>query len=312
MKRWVGVGVLVAPLLGGCLSWSVDESWFFKPQERAEKAATAAELKLDAEDRLIAAGSFSRDFGRIFPNLSERMPAKITHDFVSLGGERIAITRAAGANGSADEPLIVHCSGQSGDRRSHGTIYVGKLLPWGEAMLVDYPGYGDSSGQATTQAMLGFQKGLASYLDELAANRPLILWGHSLGGPICAAVAATSRQADAVILETTGPSFAAIMAAKKPWFTPPLLQLELTEGLKAYDIPSALAGFSGPVMVLAAGRDTTFPLELERSVADELKAEGLAVTYLEYEVADHMNSALNGYFVRDAASFFANVTNSRH
>lgn len=312
MKRGVGISVLVAPLLGGCISWSVDESWFFKPQARTEKATTVAELKLDDESRLMAPGPFTRDFGRVFPNLPDRIPAKITHDFVPLGGERIAITRIAGANGSVDEPLIVHCSGQSGDRRSHGTIYAAKLLPWGEALLVDYPGYGDSTGQANTTTMLAFQKDFAAYIDAAAANRPLILWGHSLGGPVCAAIASESRQADAVILETTGPSFAAIMEANKPWFTPPLLQLELTEGLKGYDIPSALKGFSGPVIVTAAGRDQTFSLELQRSVADRLKAEGLAVTYLEYGSADHMNSALNGYFVRDAAGFFANVTNSRH
>ncbi len=312
MKRGVGISVLVAPLLGGCLSWSVDESWFFQPQPRSEKATTVGELKLDDESRLATHGPFTRDFGRVFPNLSDRIPAKIAHDFVSLGGERIAITRIAGANGSADEPLIVHCSGQSGDRRSHGTIYAAKLLPWGEAMLVDYPGYGDSTGQATTPAMLAFQNDFAAYLDAAAASRPLILWGHSLGGPVCAAIASESRQADAVILETTGPSFAAIMDVRKPWFTPPMLQLELTEGLKGYDIPAALKGFTGPILVTAAGRDATFPLALEKSVADQLKAEGLAVTYLEYEAADHMNTALNGFFVRDASGFFANVTNSRH
>lgn len=312
MKRGLCVVALCAPMLGGCLSWSVDESWFFKPYRRAEKATTVSELKLDAEKRLAVRGPFSRDFGRVFPNLSDRLPAKITHDFVPLGGERIAITRVAGANAASDEPLIVYCGGQSGDRRSHGTVYAGKLLPWGEALLIDYPGYGDSSGEPTVEAMLAFQNDLPGYLDRLATTRPLVLWGHSLGGPICAAVAGKSRQVDAVVLETTAPSFADIMDVRKPWFTPPTIQLELVEGLKTYDVPAALVGFSGPIMVLGAGKDTVFPVELERSVADRLRKQGLAVTYLEYEAADHMNSALNGFFVRDAIGFFANVTNSRH
>lgn len=312
MKRGLCIVAVCAPMLGGCLSWSVDESWFFQPYKRAEKATTASELKLDAEERLTRPGPFSRDFGRVFPNFPDRIPARIEHDFISLGGERIAITRIAGANATSDEPLIVYCGGQSGDRRSNGTVYAGKLLPWGEALLIDYPGYGDSSGEPTVAAMLAFQGSLPAYIDALAVDRPLILWGHSLGGPICAAVASKSTQVDAVILETTAPSFADIMDVRKPWFTPPTVQLELVEGLKTYDVPAALAGFSGPIMVLGADKDQVFPVELERSVADKLKKRGLAVTYLEYEAADHLNSALNGFFVRDAAGFFANLTNSRH
>lgn len=312
MRRGLCFVAVCAPMLAGCISWSVDESWFFKPLSRAQKATTAGELRLDAEDRLTRSSAFSIDFGRIFPNFPDRMPATISHDFVALGGERIAITRVAGANGSDDEPLIVHCGGESGDRRSHGTVYAGKILPWGEALLMDYPGYGDSSGQPTVAAMLAFQRDLAAYLDGLAVGRPLILWGHSLGGPICAAIASQSAQVDAIILETTAPNFADVMDATRPWFTPPTLQLDVVDGLKAYDVAAALNMFTGPIMVLGAGRDEVFPVKLERSVAAKLREQGLAVTYLEYAAADHMNAALNGFFVRDAVGFFANIANSRH
>lgn len=311
MRRGLCFVAICAPMLVGCISWSIDESWFFKPVSRAQKAATVGELKLDAEERLTSPSAFSADFSRIFPNFPDRMPARISHDFVTLGGERIAITRVAGAKGSDDEPLIVHCGGESGDRRSHGAVYAGKILPWGEALLMDYPGYGDSSGQPTVAAMLAFQRELAAYLDGLAVDRPLILWGHSLGGPICAAIASRSGQVDAVVLETTAPNFADVMDATKPWFTPPTLQLDVVEGLKAYDVAVALAMFPGPIMVLGAGRDQVFPVKLERSVAAKLREQGLAVTYLEYAAADHMNAALNGFFVRDAVGFFANIANSR-
>lgn len=312
MKRGLCVSAMSVFLLAGCISWSVDESWFFKPVSRSQKATTVADLKLDAEERLTRRGPFSVDFGRIFPNFPDRIPARISHDFIDLGGERIAITRVAGFNGADDEPLIVHCGGETGDRRSHGTVYAGKILPWGEALLMDYPGYGDSGGQPTISAMLQFQTSVAAYIDSLANSRTLILWGHSLGGPVCASIASQSRQVDAVILETTAPNFSEVMDARKPWFTPPTLQLELTEGLKSYDVATALAEFSGPIMVLGAGRDEVFPVALARSVAARLQQQGLAVTYLEYAAADHMNAALNGYFVRDAAGFFANLSNSRH
>lgn len=312
MKRGLCVSAVSVFLLAGCISWSVDESWFFKPVSRSQRATTVSELKLDAEERLTRRGPFSADFGRIFLNFPDRIPARISHDFVDLGGERIAITRVAGSRGSDDEPLIVHCGGETGDRRSHRTVYAGKILPWGEALLMDYPGYGDSGGQATISAMLRFQTSLAAYLDRLASGRALILWGHSLGGPVCASIAIQSREVDAVILEATAPNLSEVLDARKPWFTPPTLQLELTDGLKGYDVAAALEAFSGPIMVLGVGRDGVFPVTLARSVAAKLWQQGLAVTYLEYAAADHMNAALNGYFVRDAAGFFANLTDSRH
>ena len=312
MMRGLCVSAVSVFLLAGCISWSVDESWFFKPASRSHKATAVSDLKLDAEERLTIRGPFSADFGRIFPNFPDRIPARISHDFVDLGDERIAITRVAGSNGFDDEPLIVHCGGETSDRRSHGTVYAGKILPWGEALLMDYPGYGDSDGQPSISAMLRFQASVAAYIDRLARGRTLILWGHSLGGPVCASIASQSREVDAVILEATAPNFSEVMDARKPWFTPPTVQLELTEGLKGYDVATALSKFSGPIMVLGAGRDQIFPVALARSVAAKLQQQGLAVTYLEYAAADHMNAALNGYFVRDAATFFANVSNSRH
>lgn len=313
MRVWWGFALPAsAALLGGCISYTVDEGWFFRPRPVEAKAATPAEMKLDNEEYLKTPGSFSRDFGRVFPNFVDRIPARITHDFVTIGDQRIAVTRVAGANASADEPLLVACMGQTGDRRNSGLIYAAKLLPWGEALLIDYPGYGDSSGEPKIETMLAFQKNLPAYLDGLAANRPLILWGHSLGGPVCASVAAASRQADAVVLETTVPTFDDMMDVRKPWFTPPNFRLELATGLETYDIPATLAAFDGPILVVGAGKDQAFPVALEREVAEKLKQKGRAVTYVEYEAADHMNAALNGHFVRDAAAFFADVTDSRH
>lgn len=310
MKLGTLPAVIGAVLLGAC-AYSVDEGWFFKPQPVSNKASSIEELGLDNEERLTQPGKYSTDMARISPNLSQRLPATVSHDFISLGGQRIAVSRVTAANPTEGEPLIVMCSGQSGSRRSMGWYHATKALPWGEALLVDYPGYGDSAGAPTIEAMLAFQKDFAAYLDAEVSNRPLVLWGHSLGGPICAAIARDSRQADAVVLETTAPSFDAMMLARKPWFTPPGLKLQLADGLKTFDVGAALANFDGPVLVLAAGSDKTFPLSLERSVAERLKTSPASLTYLEYRRADHMNAALNSQFAKDAAAFFAGVADRR-
>jgi pimeloyl-ACP methyl ester carboxylesterase len=310
VKHLVSIGLALATL-AGCITYTVDEGWFFKPTPIPQKATMESELKLDREERLTQPGAFSASISKVFPNFQDRIPARLTHAFVSLGGERIAITRVAGANGAQDEPLIVNCGGQSGSRRNIGDYWATKLLPWGEALLIDFPGYGDSTGQPTLAALLAFQKDLPAFIDSLAPDRPLIVWGHSLGGPVCAAIAGASRQVDAVVLETTAPNFTDIMQATKPWFTPPGVQLELAEGLKTYDVALALADFDGPIMVLAAGKDQTFPLALERAVADKLKSQQHTVLYLEIASSDHMNSAMNTRFVTDAAAFFADISNTR-
>lgn len=307
MKRRWALGMAAAFLLGGCITYSVDEGWFFTPAPSAVKATTESELKLDREERLKAKGEFSENISKIFPNFQDRIPATVTHFFVPLGGERIAMTRATGANSSPEEPLIAYCGGQSGTRRNIGDYWVTKLLPWGEALLIDMPGYGDSSGHPDIASLLAFQRDLPGYLDGLASNRPLVLWGHSLGGPVCAALASASHEVDAVILEATASNLEQMMQAKKPWYTPPGVQLELGKGLEIYDIPAALKNFKGPIMVLAAGKDQVFPVKLEREVSETLKGQGHNVLYLEYASADHMNSSMNGRFVKDAAGFFADI-----
>ncbi len=312
MKRQVGIGLAAILLLGGCITYSVDEGWFFKPVPIETKATTESELKLDREERLTAKGQFSESISKVFPNFQDRIPATITHFFVLLGGERIAMTRVAGANSSPEEPLIAYCGGRSGSRRNSGDYWATKLLPWGEALLIDMPGYGDSTGKPDIPSLQAFQRDVPGYLDSLAANRPLVIWGHSLGGPVCAALAGASREVDALVLETTTTNLTEMMQAGKPWFTPPGLQLELGKGLDAYDIPLALKEFRGPILVLAAGKDQTFPVKVEREVSETLKGQGHNVLYLEYASADHMNSAMNGRFVADAAGFFADIRNSRH
>jgi len=306
------VFVAAAALLAGCITYPVDEGWFFRPREIAIKATTAAAMRINGEENLRAPGKFSEEFSRVFPGFADRIPAKVTHDFVELGDLRIATTRVTGANATEAEPLIVACMGQTGDRINSGLNYTAKLLPWGEVLLVDYPGYGDSTGEPRLGDFSTFQNAFPSRIDALAAGRPLIFWGHSLGGPVCAAMAAKSREVDAIVLETTVSTFNDLMDVRKPWFTPPTFDLELIDGLDVYDIPAALSGFSGPILVVGAGKDSVLPVERQRALSESLRAGGLAVTYVEIERAEHQNSALNTIFVGAATPFFAAVTDARH
>jgi pimeloyl-ACP methyl ester carboxylesterase len=152
---------------------------------------------------------------------------------------------------------------------------------------------------------------MGPWLDSLARGRPLIFWGHSIGGLICPSIVAESREADAVILETTGPSFAAVAEDRKPWFAP-FIRTHVTDDLKPYDTAELLKDFKGRIMVLGAGKDTTLPPRLARSLAEALTAKGLNIQYWEYPAANHHSAALNPQFVEDARPFFAVATNVNH
>jgi pimeloyl-ACP methyl ester carboxylesterase len=180
------------------------------------------------------------------------------------------------------------------------------VLPWGEVLMFDYPGYGDSTGTPTTESFSALRQDMGSYIDGLARGRPLVLWGHSIGGLICSGLAEVSREADAVILETTGPSFAVIAETLKPWFAP-FVKTAVKDSLRTYEVSELLKDFKGPIFVVGAGKDERLPVKLARSLAAALKGRGLRVAYHEYPGANHFNAALNSTFAGDAVAFFKTV-----
>lgn len=287
--------------LAGCIPFSVDESYFFKPQKLPRKAADISQL--DFVDQATITGPFSAARP---PNLNGRPPATVVHEFMKLGGETIAVSHVKAANAAPNEPLIVYCPGNASDRYHVALYYTDKVLPWGEILMFDYPGYGDSSGKPLGKSFAAMSADMGPWIDAQAHGRPLVFWGHSIGGLVCPGIVAQSREADAVILETTGPSFATLAEDRKPSFAP-FIRMHVVKDLVPYDTAGMLAGFKGKILVLGAGKDTTLPPHLAQQLADGLKAEGLDVTYWEYETANHHTAALNRQFAEDAKPFFVGV-----
>jgi pimeloyl-ACP methyl ester carboxylesterase len=297
------VSALAVAALGGC-AFPVDEGYFFAPRPIAQKATDPAQMRLVGQEKITDPAQLDPQLASI-PNLKGRLPATVTHEFVEIAGQRIAVTRIRPANARDGEPLIAYCAGQAGGRyHPLSFAYAAKLLMWGEAVIYDYPGYGDSTGEPTLEDMAEFEGAAPAWLDAQAPDRPLVLWGHSLGGMICAQIARGSREADAIVLEATAPNAADLAETRKPWFAP--VTLKLKEGL-LYDVPAALAGFKGKIVVVGGGKDTIMPVRLARSLADQLKAASLDVTYFEYASADHQTTALNSGFAKDAGPIFAGI-----
>lgn len=249
----------VAALLSGCVTVDVPEGEFFYPDAR-----------VTAEKMVLAPG-----------------PAVPGGETLSLPypGGAVAATRVR--TGRVGAPLILYCGGNLFRRSVNGAAVARELVPFGDVLMFDYPGSGDTPGRAdfATYRAAGEVIAASARAQADAEGRRLIVWGHSLGGPICAEAARAIR-ADAVVLETTTPTArAAVDQMLGVWR--PLIRVQMAEALAAVDVPAVLDGYPGRVVVLEAGRDKTLPPALSRILAKDLETRGVDVRRLVFPRADH-------------------------
>jgi pimeloyl-ACP methyl ester carboxylesterase len=298
------------------MHFTIDEQTAFAPPKRplppAETSAEASSRWQEkAEAVLTPLGYTVSVLGesqqRLVPPDPTQAAVIVEHGLLPVANDgRVAwsyFTReTAGTEDQAAKarPLIVHCAGNAGDRYNSGLGYASKALPWGDVLVFDYPGYGDSTGNPSTSALEAASSALIADLSARSEGRDLILWGHSLGGFICARLAEQADGVDGLILETSARSVTEVAAAWKPWWTGPFLRIDVAESLAGYDTASSAKAFGGPVLVLGARKDDTLPVRLARSLADGAKVLGANVRYVEFVQAGHRT-------VPDAPDFAAQI-----
>jgi pimeloyl-ACP methyl ester carboxylesterase len=227
--------------------------------------------------------------------------ARLTRENITLpvnapppGAETVSLRYAEGAIGAtrvrssrANAPLILFCGGNM-FRRSAGAGPRGQILaPFGDALMFDYPGYGDTAGLDSYANFRAVGEVVSDEARRLAdaEGRRLIVWGHSLGGVVCAEAAKRAR-ADVLVLETTTPS-ARDTLNNQVGLMRPFVRVTLAPALQAIDVPASLDGFQGRIVVLEAGRDDTLPPALSRALARRLEERGHRVQRLVFPRAEH-------------------------
>lgn len=286
MKRLMCLAAIAA--LAGC-NMRIDEQAVFRPQAHLAPAQTVEDLSRWPEAELRA------DFADV----------QVRHGFISEGQTRTAYTLVT--REGANRPLIVHCGGNAADRYNSGIGYASKALPYGDVLLFDYPGYGDSPGASNAASMTDTAQRVSAFAAELAGNRPFVFWGHSLGGFVCSQSAGAMPSADGVVLEATARRVTEVADAWMPWYASPFVNITIADSLASYDSAHALTDFTGPVLVLGARRDSQLPVRLSRSLAAALEAEGAAVTYLEFANAGHGDISRQPEFGPAVSAYFASL-----
>lgn len=279
---------LSACLLTGC-SLPLDERSIFRPPSVEAGRGDAPALTIRNEAALGGA---------------------VTHDRLSADGMSIAVTRIRQNGLEPGAPLILVCMGNATDRIRGGAAYAANLMAYGDVLLFDYPGYGDSTGTPTAANLMAIRGALMGHAESEAAGRPILLWGHSVGGFVCAQMAGISDQIGGIVLETTAVDAAEVAGAIRPWYLP-FIRVRVEDSLASFDTVDALATFPCPVLVIGAGRDTVLPVRLHRSLARRLEAEGIQTTYLEFPGAGHIDASRQPGFATEAAPFLERVRTCR-
>jgi pimeloyl-ACP methyl ester carboxylesterase len=267
--KTIGIALCGLALIAAACA-PVGEKGVLRAPPRPQRAAGEAALSLKNEAALAG--------------------ARVRHGYIGEGPSRIAYTLAEA--GPRDRPFFVHCSGGRGDRYNSGVIYAGKVLHWGDVLLFDYPGYGDSPGVANAESFAAMIGPVAAFAAAQARGRRLIFWGHSLGGAVCASLAGRAPGAGAMIFEAS------------------IRDVEDARASAAearFDALEALKPMQGPVLILAGARDTSIPVRRSRAFAAAARDSRQDVTYVEFPDADHTDIPLARGFEARVTEFVTSV-----
>ena len=311
MKKWLVTGIFIIVALGvlsSCIGVTVDEKRVFQPQPVANKADTIEAMYIEWEDVFERASNFTfrnninNDRSTIRISKDEFIPADLKHGF--WGDGNIAVTEFT--TGDPNRPLVVHCGGNASDRYGTGALFGLKVIPYADLVIFDYPGYGDSPGKPSAQSFEVMVNALADELNTRFAHndRPLILWGYSLGGFVCAELLGKVPNADAIIIESSARDAKSASKQLVPGFLRPFLRVRLSSSLAAYDNVEALKAYQGKVLVLAGAKDGILPAKLSRDLVAGLEAHGVSITYHEFAEGNHANLPTLAVYKKALYEFF--------
>ncbi len=230
---------------------------------------------------------------------------QLQHSILESDAGPIAVTLAR----TGSQKLILHCMGNNADRFNDGVAYLNGLTPFADALIFDYPGFGDSPGEATTANFDLALETLAATLDGSGYSNyeEVYVWGHSLGGFVCAQlVPKVTRRIDGVIFETTASDVETLSEYWEPWYLKPFLNVKIDPLLLEYDSVEAVRGFGGKVLVLSAGKDKDLPPALTMDLTEKLRKAGLDSRLIEFEEAGHDDIAAQPDYVARVSDFFSN------
>ena len=303
--------LLIFSGISGCKTLVLDEAFVFQPGQFGDPdAIRTGQMRYEHVfhapiDMTINVWADGQTAQHIIKS-NEFVKSSIKHDVLKTGAERLAISLIE--REGLSRPLVVHCGGNASDRYESGVLYAQKIISVADVLIFDYPGYGDSSGQANDVSLREANKTIARYVErELVDRRPLILWGHSLGGFVCTDMMQYFSNVDGIVLEASATNASDVSQAVIPWYAKLFIRPRVSETLGAYDLVETLKTTDVPILVLGAAKDKTLPVKLSRKLADGLISGEADVTYIEFSNANHISIPTQDEFQASIELFLASL-----
>lgn len=233
--------LLSLALLAGCTTMEVKESMFIRPDAVSKAKPLPEHVFSDASPLEIA-----RPDGAVLRGvLVTRAGAE--HTLLYFGGNMFHLDDSGKRVVAALEGCKVNVA------------------------IVDYRGYGRSSGMPTVANMTG--DAVAIY-DQLDARFPgkVAVHGQSLGSFVAAGLA-QERPVRALVLETTATTALETVENALPWYYKPFISIKVDAALGAIDNVKVASRIRSPLLVLAGEKDRTTPAAMSQRVFDAAAAE---------------------------------------
>lgn len=214
--------------------------------------------------------------------------------------------------------LNVFCGGNGFREASEGAAAVETFSRYGDVLLFDYPGLGMSDGTGSKEEYLATIEALSSEIAHLGTSHPQVrFWGHSLGGSICAALAAHYAGPSNLILAG---AFADIETVSHAIITrniamARLLNIHIAPDVLDIQIPKLLTPYKGNIAVIASRADQTIPYSVTAALADALVTSGKKVIFLPLDGTAHgtlMSSDVLGKLPQTITGAPASYISQRH
>jgi hypothetical protein len=211
--------------------------------------------------------------------VDDKTPRRLPH----RAGELEVFTMRA--QSSIEPQAFILKFGGAGSRAERAGLHPAEAWPdlHAEVWAVNYPGYGNSSGRASLESLAHASLATYEHLAEIAAGRPILLTGNSIG-TACALYVAAVRPVAGLLLRNPPPLRQLILGRFGWW------NLWLGAGLIARQIPAELcslvnaARVTVPAVFVMSGCDRVVPPRYQHRV---IEAYAGAKRILVDPAADH-------------------------
>lgn len=185
-------------------------------------------------------------------------------DEVNLEMEDGAVLNALHFRSVNSKGIILYFHGNAGDLSRWGEVVLPLLNYDYDVLIVDYRGYGKSTGKRTKAKMLRDVESVYAFCSELFSEKDITVYGRSLGGAFATHVASTFSPGQ-LILESPFYSVADV-ARTFAWMYPlePILRFNFRNGEK-------LKKVSCPINIVHGDEDGVVPIKSGRKLSKSAK-----------------------------------------